>query len=114
MEDPVNYYYTRPGLYLYMPYLQDLIYNYLLNCLSYVPLSPCPLAEWADSWLAPLFLSIESRRCGTHGTKAHQQLPSPWQASFNPVQPDLPVLVKLPSALFDLEQLIKCSLALVE
>jgi hypothetical protein len=53
--------------------------------------------------VAPLFLSAESRRCGTYGTKPIQQLLSPWQTSFNPDQSNLPVLMKLPSVLFDLE-----------
>jgi hypothetical protein len=50
MEDPVSCYCSGPGLYFYLSYLQDLIYNYFLNCLSYGPPGPCPLAEWADSW----------------------------------------------------------------
>jgi hypothetical protein len=62
----------------------------------------------------PLFLSTESRRCSTHGTKPRQQPSSAWQGSFNPDQLDHPVLVKLPSALFDLEQLVECILTLVE
>jgi hypothetical protein len=37
-----------------------------------------------------LFLSAESRRCDTHGTRPHQQPPSAWQASFNPSQPGPP------------------------
>jgi hypothetical protein len=41
---------------------------------------------------SPLFLSVESTRRGTHGTKPHQQPPSAWQASFNPSQLDLPIL----------------------
>jgi hypothetical protein len=53
--------------------------------------------------VGPLLFSAESKRCGTHGTKPHQQPPSVWQASFNPNQPDLPALAKLPSALSDLE-----------
>jgi hypothetical protein len=57
---------------LYLPYLQDSIYNYLLNCLGYGPPGPCPLPKCANSWQAPLFLSTESRRCGIHGTKPHQ------------------------------------------
>jgi hypothetical protein len=64
--------------------------------------------------VAPLFLSAESRRLGTHGIKPHQQPPSAWQASFGLDYVDLPNLMKLPSALFDLEQLIECYLALVE
>jgi hypothetical protein len=31
-----------------------------------------------------MFLSTESRRHGTHGTKPHQQSLSAWQASFDP------------------------------
>jgi hypothetical protein len=61
-----------------------------------------------------MFLSTESRRYGAHGTKPHQLAPSAWQVSFNLDQPDLPILAKLPSALFDLEQLVECILALVE
>jgi hypothetical protein len=52
---------------------------------------------------SPLFLSVESRRCGIYGTKPIQQLPSAWQASFNPDQSNLHVLMKLSSVLFDLE-----------
>jgi hypothetical protein len=37
----------------------------------------------------PPFLSVESRRRGTHGIKPRQQPPSVWQVSFNPSQPDL-------------------------
>jgi hypothetical protein len=51
----------------------------------------------------PLFLCVESRRHGTHVTKPHQQPLSAWQANFNPNQPDLSALVKLSSALSDLE-----------
>jgi hypothetical protein len=43
----------------------------------------------------PLFLSAESKRCGTHGTKPHQWPLSAWQASFNPSQSDLPALGKV-------------------
>jgi hypothetical protein len=50
MKDLISYYYTRLGLYLYLPYLQNLIYNYLLNLFGYGPPCPCPLAEWADSY----------------------------------------------------------------
>jgi hypothetical protein len=64
--------------------------------------------------VGPLFLSAESRRLGTHGTKPHQQLPSACQVSFGLDYSDLPNLVKLLSALFDLEQLIECYLTLVE
>jgi hypothetical protein len=39
--------------------------------------------------VGPMFLSAESRRRDTHGTKPHQQLLSAWQAIFNPSQPDL-------------------------
>jgi hypothetical protein len=53
--------------------------------------------------VGPLFLSVGSRRRGTHGTKPRQQPPIAWQASFNPSQLDLPALVKLLSALSDLE-----------
>jgi hypothetical protein len=62
----------------------------------------------------PLSLSTESRRRGTHGTKPCQQPSSAWQESFNPDQPNLTVLAKLSSVLFDLEQLVECILALVE
>jgi hypothetical protein len=50
-----------------------------------------------------MFLSGKSKRCGTHGTKAHQQPPSAWPASLNPDQLDLPTLVKLSSGLSDWE-----------
>jgi hypothetical protein len=63
---------------------------------------------------APLFLSTESRRFGTHGTKPHQQPPSAWQENFGLDYSDLPILATLPSALFNFEQLIECYLALVE
>jgi hypothetical protein len=62
----------------------------------------------------PLFLSVESRRLGTHGTKPHQQPPSASQVSFGLDYPHLPDLAKLLSALFDLEQHVGCYLALVE
>jgi hypothetical protein len=64
--------------------------------------------------VGPLVLSTKSRRLGTYGTKPRQQPPSAWQASFSLDYSNLPVLAKLPSALFDLEQLVKCYLALIE
>jgi hypothetical protein len=51
----------------------------------------------------PLFISAKSRRRGIHGTKPRQWPPSAWQVIFNPDQSVLPALVKLSSALFDLE-----------
>jgi hypothetical protein len=54
MENLVSCCCTLSGLYPYLPYLQDLIYNYLLNLLSYGPPGPCPLAEWANSWQPPI------------------------------------------------------------
>jgi hypothetical protein len=62
----------------------------------------------------PLFLFVESRILVTHGTKPHQQPPSAWQAGFSLDYPDLLVLAKLPHALFDMEQLVECYLALIE
>jgi hypothetical protein len=53
--------------------------------------------------VGPLFLSAESRRHGTYGTKPHQWPLSAWQKSFNPNQPDLPALVKWLSTLSDME-----------
>jgi hypothetical protein len=47
--------------------------------------------------------SLSSPGHSTHGTKPRQQPLSAWQVSYNPDQPDLPVLAMLPSALFDLE-----------
>jgi hypothetical protein len=44
MEDPIGYGSTWPGLYLYLPNLQD------LNHLAYGPPDPCPWAKWAKSW----------------------------------------------------------------
>jgi hypothetical protein len=64
--------------------------------------------------VGPVFLSAESRRLGTHGTKPRQQPLSAWQASFGLDYADLPNSTKLPSALFDLEQVVECYLALVE
>jgi hypothetical protein len=64
--------------------------------------------------VGPLLLSVESRRLGTYGTKPRQQPPSVWQKSFSLDYPDLPVLAKLPSALFNMEQPVECYLALVE
>jgi hypothetical protein len=56
----------------------------------------------------------QSKRCGTHGTKSRQQLLSAWQESFSLGPLDLLVLVKLPSAMPDLEELVECYLTLVE
>jgi hypothetical protein len=64
--------------------------------------------------VGPLFLSVESRRLGTHDTKPHQQPSSASQASFDLDYSDLPILAKLPSALFNLEQLIEFYLAPIE
>jgi hypothetical protein len=64
--------------------------------------------------IGPLFLSTEFRRLGTHGTKPRQQLLSAWQVSFSLDYPNLPILAKLLSALFNLEQLVECYLTLVE
>jgi hypothetical protein len=64
--------------------------------------------------VGPLFLSAESRRLDTHSTKPHQQPSSAWQVSFGLDYSDLPNLAKLPSALFDLEQLVECYLTLAE
>jgi hypothetical protein len=61
-----------------------------------------------------LFLSAKSRRLSTHDTKPDQQPSSAWQARFSLDYRDLPILAKLPSALFDLEQLIECYLALIK
>jgi hypothetical protein len=41
-KDRVGYNYTQPGLYLYLPILQDLSNNYLSNRLGYGPLDPNP------------------------------------------------------------------------
>jgi hypothetical protein len=42
---------------------------YLPNYLGYELPGPGIQAEWANSWLAPLFLSSEFMIHGTHGTK---------------------------------------------
>jgi hypothetical protein len=47
-------------------------YIYLLNYLGDGPPGLGLSAEWADSWLAPLFLSSESMICDTHGTRYRQ------------------------------------------
>jgi hypothetical protein len=62
----------------------------------------------------PLFLSVESRRCGTHGTKPHQQSLSAWQASFNPSQSDLPTFGEVAECSGRLRITCECYLALVE
>jgi hypothetical protein len=50
-------------------------YIFLLNCLGYGPPSLGLLAKWADSLLAPLFLSSESMIRGTNGTRYHHRQP---------------------------------------
>jgi hypothetical protein len=62
-----------------------------------------PLGRVHRLMVGPLFHFDESMRYGTHGTRPRQQLPSVWQASFNPNQSDLHALVKLSSALSNLE-----------
>jgi hypothetical protein len=57
MKDRVSYSCVRPRLYLYLPILQDLFNDYLLNRLGYGPPDLDPYAEWADSWRAPCSFS---------------------------------------------------------
>jgi hypothetical protein len=54
----VGYSITRPGLYLYLPILQDLSIEYHLTRLGNGPPGPDLQAEWADSWLAPISFSL--------------------------------------------------------
>jgi hypothetical protein len=48
-KDCVGYSCIQLGLYLYLPILQDLSNDFLLNRLSYGPPGPDPYSEWADS-----------------------------------------------------------------
>jgi hypothetical protein len=55
--DRVNYSCNHPGFYLYLPILQDLSINYLLNSLNIELLGSSLQAKWADSWWAPYSIS---------------------------------------------------------
>jgi hypothetical protein len=57
------------------------------------------------TWYPALFLSAESRRCGTHGTKPRQRPPS---------QPDLPALGEVVKCSIRHGITCECYLALVE
>jgi hypothetical protein len=61
-----------------------------------------PLGQVGRFLVGPLFLSAESKRHRTHGTRPHQQPPSAWQVGFNPSQSDLPACGEVASAPFDL------------
>jgi hypothetical protein len=72
MEDPVDHGSIWPGLYLYLLYLQDLI-RYLSSKPPRLWASwPVPLGRVGQLMVGPLFLSVKSRRRGTHGTKPRQ------------------------------------------
>jgi hypothetical protein len=49
MKDSIQLLLYSTELYLYLPSLQDSIYNYLLNRLGYGPPDSCPQAERTDS-----------------------------------------------------------------
>jgi hypothetical protein len=73
-----------------------------------------PLGRVGRLLVAPLFLSAESKKRGTHGTGPHQQPPSAWQASFNPSQPDLPAYGEVAECFVRLGITCECYLTLVE
>jgi hypothetical protein len=81
MEYPIGYDCIWPGLYLYFPYLQDLIL-YLSSKPHQFGASWPGFLGWVDRLMeGPLFLSTESRRHGTPSTTLCQQPPA-WQASL--------------------------------
>jgi hypothetical protein len=73
MKIRVDYYCTRPDLYLYLTNLQDLSII-IFQTVSVMGLLACVLRPSGPTHdRPPLFLYIESRRLGIHGTKSRQQ-----------------------------------------
>jgi hypothetical protein len=98
MEDPIEYDCIWPGLYLYLPHLQDLILYLSSKPPRFGASWPVSLGPVGRLMEGPLFLSTNSKRCGTLGTKLRQQPPSAWQASLVFLS-----LAKLSSALSNLD-----------
>jgi hypothetical protein len=74
MEDPVGYNCIgpRPELYLYLPYLQDLILYLSSKPPRFSGSWPRSLGRVGQLMEGPLFLSTESRRRGTPSTILRQ------------------------------------------
>jgi hypothetical protein len=67
MEDPIGEDCTRPRLYLYLPYLQDLILQLSSKPPQLWAFWPVPSGGVGRLLVGPLILSTESRRRGTLG-----------------------------------------------